>query len=378
MPSIKQLFPVRVLIGLLMAAPCSFGQSSYHISVLLPQRNHDQAISINIDDGKTQSSRFYVMAGQHLEFTGPINGTEAVMKIQLYSSHGTEVYKGQFLFGPKDAILLINPFLNPSCGETFSLTNLKDVSEISRQFDSLLAPKRIELKSLAQRQGQLPISTYQQDYESLKIKIIREELAFIQQHLNSYYSFWVFQRKVFPDEYGDPDQLMKFYSTEFPLKWRETNSGKSLERALYGRVIFRSENIRAPLFHSVDIQGHPVVFSGHSTHYTLVDLWATWCVPCAEMLPALKEISQTDTGKLKIISISVDKEIGPVKEWINKNGITWTQIFGDPRIITQFAGQSGIPLLYLIDKKGIIIYNRLTEADNSHLDKLKALIKSLE
>ncbi|MBK7636149.1 MAG: TlpA family protein disulfide reductase [Saprospiraceae bacterium] len=46
-----------------------------------------------------------------------------------------------------------------------------------------------------------------------------------------------------------------------------------------------------------------------SGHYTLIDLWATWCQPCLYAMPALADIYEKYRyDGLKVVSISLDGE----------------------------------------------------------------------
>jgi len=39
----------------------------------------------------------------------------------------------------------------------------------------------------------------------------------------------------------------------------------------------------------------------------LVDLWATWCVPCRVVSPALAQLARERAGKVKLVKVDVDK-----------------------------------------------------------------------
>ena len=63
----------------------------------------------------------------------------------------------------------------------------------------------------------------------------------------------------------------------------------------------------------------------------LVDLWATWCVPCIAELPHLQELSETfgedDFLMLGIVLESGERE--DVMEFVAEQNVTYTQVMGE-------------------------------------------------
>lgn len=50
----------------------------------------------------------------------------------------------------------------------------------------------------------------------------------------------------------------------------------------------------------------------------MVDFFATWCMPCKMISPAVEEISQSMEGKAKIVKVDIDESL----ELAEKYGIT--------------------------------------------------------
>ena len=95
------------------------------------------------------------------------------------------------------------------------------------------------------------------------------------------------------------------------------------------------------------------------TDYVLVDFWASWCRPCRQLLPVLKEIyASQPKGHLQILGCSVDKDEAAWRTALAEEELPWPQI-RDGRegnyICADKYAVMFIPTTILIDKEGMII-----------------------
>ena len=95
--------------------------------------------------------------------------------------------------------------------------------------------------------------------------------------------------------------------------------------------------------------------------YVLLDFWATWCGPCIQEFPHLKELySKTDREKFEIVGIVGDSSPITLTDAIDRHELTWPQIFSDDtNNITKTYGVSGYPTVLLLDTDGIIVAKNL-------------------
>ncbi|MFQ5719436.1 MAG: redoxin domain-containing protein [Acidobacteriota bacterium] len=95
-------------------------------------------------------------------------------------------------------------------------------------------------------------------------------------------------------------------------------------------------------------------------HRTLINFWATWCVPCRTEMPLLQKIHESaDPNGLRIIGISTDRpeDRGQVPPFLRKMGVTYPVYIVDPADLSAiFAGSEiPIPTSLIIDADGHVI-----------------------
>lgn len=131
----------------------------------------------------------------------------------------------------------------------------------------------------------------------------------------------------------------------------------------------------APDFHVTALDGKPISMGSLTGKVVLIDFWATWCGPCKQALPHLKEIAKKFEGQpLVVISISLDQDETTWKSFVAQNGMTWMQYrdggFDGP-IATAFAVKA-IPTTFTIDAQGFLQDQQV--GDGEIEAKLKKLV----
>lgn len=115
----------------------------------------------------------------------------------------------------------------------------------------------------------------------------------------------------------------------------------------------------APAFDLNSIEGNKISLDQLKGKYLFVDIWATWCGPCLQQLPAMRELEQKYEGQnIEFVSISVDKDADKEKwaKMIQDKGMGGTQLFAGKQ--TSFSRDyeiSSIPKFLIIGKEGEII-----------------------
>jgi len=92
------------------------------------------------------------------------------------------------------------------------------------------------------------------------------------------------------------------------------------------------------------------------TDYIVLNLWASWCIPCQNEVDDLIKVSQEKD--ITVIGILVDDSLSNGIEFISKYKVTYDNILKEQEsdiVLSQF-NWSGIPTTLLLDKNLIIIH----------------------
>ncbi|MBT1160251.1 TlpA family protein disulfide reductase [Aminobacter anthyllidis] len=104
-----------------------------------------------------------------------------------------------------------------------------------------------------------------------------------------------------------------------------------------------------------DGEDQPRTLADHSGKVVLLNVWATWCVPCRKEMPTLDRL-QAELGgaDLEVVALSIDRA-GPdaVRKFFAEIGIQHLALNIDASGKAMFAlGIIGLPATILIDRGG--------------------------
>ncbi len=97
---------------------------------------------------------------------------------------------------------------------------------------------------------------------------------------------------------------------------------------------------------------HLTEFRGHGM---VINLWATWCVPCVAEMPSLAALSKTLAPEdIAVLPLSSDRGgVDVVKAFYQNHDITGLPVLLDPKGAAARAWHArGVPTSFIIDKRG--------------------------
>jgi len=122
------------------------------------------------------------------------------------------------------------------------------------------------------------------------------------------------------------------------------------------------EDTPAPNFYLTDIVTKvPFSLTDFQGKVVILDLFATWCSPCIQAIPKIREIYQSySSDELAIISVDVDVGDHELSEdFIQEHSMEWFVAFDNDSVVNNNYGTGAIPTLYVIDYNQVIAYSEI-------------------
>jgi thiol-disulfide isomerase/thioredoxin len=87
-----------------------------------------------------------------------------------------------------------------------------------------------------------------------------------------------------------------------------------------------------------------------------IEFWATWCAPCLDLMPDLKQLYSSTASSVVWLSIDSDKDPGAATTYLSLEHIPWPNYHDRDGSLGKAFGRNGIPLAIVIDADGKIIF----------------------
>ena len=129
-----------------------------------------------------------------------------------------------------------------------------------------------------------------------------------------------------------------------------------------------------------DASGKSLTLSSFRGRTVLLNLWATWCVPCRKEMPALDSLEQRLGGpNFQVVTVNIDtRDLDKPKTWLKEVGVEKLAYYADPNAkifqdLKAIGRAFGMPTTILIDGNGCEIATIAGPAEWASDDAIKLI-----
>jgi cytochrome c biogenesis protein CcmG/thiol:disulfide interchange protein DsbE len=104
--------------------------------------------------------------------------------------------------------------------------------------------------------------------------------------------------------------------------------------------------------------------------WVLVNLWASWCIPCRQEAPVLDRFARRYRGRgVRVLGIDVQDNSGDALAFVRENHVRYPQLrsIGDER--SAAFGSTGVPENFLVNPRGRLAFIWRGPVDEEILQK---------
>jgi thiol-disulfide isomerase/thioredoxin len=133
------------------------------------------------------------------------------------------------------------------------------------------------------------------------------------------------------------------------------------------------------------IDGRTISLDQYRGRTVLLNIWATWCIPCLKEIPEIDQFAKTvDAKRVAVVGIAAD-EMAEVQTFIKKLNVSYPIAVGDPDQVFAWSealgnATAGLPYSVILDINGKVVWTKsggkLTAAELQNvMGKLSSAVK---
>ena len=154
--------------------------------------------------------------------------------------------------------------------------------------------------------------------------------------------------------------------------------GEEGGRSAFGRLAVGDA---APEFSAATLNGDTVSLASLRGSPVMLNIWATWCLPCRDEMPGLEALHREygDEG-LRVVGVSIDAGAARegVEAFLDDFDVTFTILHDPSERVTRAFRSMGVPETYLIDRDGVIAYRWIGKFDPQAEGTIRRVRETLE
>lgn len=196
--------------------------------------------------------------------------------------------------------------------------------------------------------------------DSLNEILFRKDEDYIRHNNQQFFSLYVLSQDV---KNGMDAETAATLFKSLHATLQQSTSGGNLKAVIDKSLQYAVGNrIPALVLADGNRQSRNIMTTVKQNKYTLIDLWASWCVPCRQEFPFLKEAyARYHPDGFDIYAISVDMFRNPWLKAVKELHLPWVNVISNNKL-PRFYQVNAIPFNILVNNKGVIVAKELRGA----------------
>lgn len=100
----------------------------------------------------------------------------------------------------------------------------------------------------------------------------------------------------------------------------------------------------------------------------VVNLWASWCLPCRKEMPYYQALSKKYAGRVDVVGIDFQDTRSAARALVEDTGVTYP-LYSDPDGLTR---AQALPRIVLVDARGEVVFQQYVQIES--VEQLEALV----
>ena len=135
-------------------------------------------------------------------------------------------------------------------------------------------------------------------------------------------------------------------------------------------IVPKKVNFPAPTLTLKNLSGDQVSLKDYRNQVVLVNLWATWCPPCKEEMPALQDFYEKykEDGFI-LVAINQEETLEVVQPFVDEFGLTFPVWLDENYDAQRQFNTMNLPSSYVIDREGVVRLMWIGKISKRNLEK---------
>ena len=104
----------------------------------------------------------------------------------------------------------------------------------------------------------------------------------------------------------------------------------------------------------------------------MINLWASWCVPCQREMPALQAAYHRYGDQVTFLGVDTEDSVDSANDFLAAVGVHYPQVVDDGGDLLHKVGGAGLPVTMVLDRDGARVFTKLGQLRGRDLEKALA------